>query len=236
MAWLLANSTKTGVPQKTFNLPHLSHHIMDLKMLPRDFYDRDPKLVAAELLGKVLIRDFGDKKAGGIIVETEAYYGMSDPASRASKGVTKLSKWLWEDAGTVFVYKVHGHSLLNIITERKGEPSGVLIRAIEPIFGINIMAKNRGLSVVGRNNRMLTSGPGRLTMALRIGPEHNGLKVYDENSPIRIYDRGLRVERDKIGRSHRIGVSMDMDEELRFFVLGNKYVSRYREYGRGYIV
>ena len=112
-------------------------------MLPKSFYDRDPAIVAKEILGCILVKK-DIELLEGKIVETEAYYGMSDPASRARKG----AKIMWEDAGTAFIYMVHGNWLFNIITLSKGEPSGILIRAIEPIKGIDLMKKRRKIKEI----------------------------------------------------------------------------------------
>jgi len=185
--------------------------------LPKSFYDRDPADVARDLLGKLLVVD---DKLKGKIVETEAYYGLSDPASRAFKGKTKLSRWMREDAGSTFVYMVHGYWLFNVITEREGKPSGVLIRAVEPVEGVEYMIERRRTE----NLKNLTSGPGKLTIAFGISGEDNGMKVYDEDSRIVIED-GERTG-FKIATSGRIGVREDLSEHLRFFIEGNKFVSR----------
>jgi len=119
-------------------------------MLPKKFYNRDPMEVAIGLLGKIIIKR-NNHILKGRIVETEAYYGLSDPASRARKG----AKIMWGSPGITFIYMVHGNWLFNIITMPIGEPSGVLIRAVEPLEGIEIMKKNRGIEDI----KNLTSGP-----------------------------------------------------------------------------
>jgi len=188
-------------------------------ILPKSFYERDPAVVARELLGNMLV--VRDKEVlKGRIVETEAYYGLSDPASRAFKGKTKLSRWMWEDAGSTFVYMVHGYWLFNIITERKGKPSGVLIRAVEPVEGIEHMMKRRGKKKI----RDLTSGPGKLTISFNISGEDNGLKVYDPESRISV--EKCDDKKFNISTSGRIGVREDLQKHLRFFIEGNGFVSR----------
>ena len=183
-------------------------------MLPKKFYNRDAATVARELLGKIIVkRDEGIMK--GRIVETEAYYGMSDPASRARKG----AKIMWEDAGISFIYMVHGNWLFNIITMPRGEPSGVLIRAVEPLEGIEKMKRNRGVE----NIRELTSGPGKFTKAFGIDKRYHGIKIYARNSPIYIKDGKMDGE---IVRSYRIGVKQDLPEPLRFYIKDNPFVSR----------
>jgi len=188
-------------------------------ILPKSFYERDPAVVARELLGNILVVS-DNELLKGRIVETEAYYGLSDPASRASKGKTKLSRWMWEDAGSTFVYMVHSYWLFNIITERKGKPSGVLIRAVEPLEGLEYMMKRRRTD----NVKNLTSGPGKLTISFNISGKDNGLRVYDSNS--RIFIEKCNDKNFRIGTSGRIGVKEDLQEHLRFFVEGNKFVSR----------
>ncbi len=187
-------------------------------LLPKSFYDRDPAEVARDMLGSILVVNDGETK--GKIVETEAYYGLSDPASRASKGKTKLSRWMWEDAGSTFIYMVHRYWLFNVITEKEGKPSGVLIRAVEPLEGLDIMIKRRGTTII----KNLTSGPGKLTIALGITGRDNGMKVYEKSS--RIFIEKGKKESFKIGMSGRIGVREDLPEDLRFFIEGNKFVSR----------
>lgn len=189
--------------------------------LGKPFYERDPAAVARDLLGQVLVVDRGPRcsPCSGTIVETEAYYGLSDPASRASQGKTKLSRWMWEDAGTSFVYMVHGHWLFNVITERQGTPSGVLIRAVEPGEGIEEMRKRRQTD----RTTNLTSGPGKLTQALGITGQDNGIAVYLSQAPIRI-EEGAGAE--AVATSPRIGVREDLPEPLRFFIPGNPFVSR----------
>ena len=183
-------------------------------MLPKKFYNRDPAIVAEELLGKIIVkRDNGILK--GRIVETEAYYGLSDPASRAKKG----AKIMWGGAGAAFIYMVHGNWLFNIITMPKGEPPGVLIRAVEPLKGIKIMKANRGIEDI----KNLTSGPGKFTQAFGIDKRYNGIKVYDRTSPIIIKNGEFNGE---IVRSHRIGVKHDLPIPLRFYIKDNKFVSR----------
>lgn len=177
-------------------------------LLSKKFYQRDPAIVAKEILGNYLVRKIGKRKLVGKIVETEAYYGMRDPASRAYKGeITKISKWMWAEAGTILVYMVHANWLFNIITGKKGNPQAVLIRAVEPAnFSTN------------------TSGPGRMTRAMKINGNYCGSNVYSKNSEIKIVEG--KNEKFKTGRSHRIGVSKDMKRKLRFFIKENKFVSK----------
>lgn len=189
--------------------------------LPQSFYERDPAAVAKELLGHRLVVSKNEYLAGAV-VETEAYYGLSDPASRASQdGMSKRSRWMWGAAGTSFVYMVHGYWLFNVITEGEGTPSGVLIRAVEPLEGIELMRQRRDR----KRRRDLTSGPGKLSIALGIDRSDNGRRVYSPSSPVRI-ERGGKERDVSVATSRRIGVTEDLPRDLRFYVEENPFVSR----------
>ena len=191
-----------------------------MKILLKRFYERDPVQVAKELLGKILVRKIDNKRLRGMIVETEAYYGKNDPASRAYSGRPKYcAKLLYDDPGKTIVYNVHNNWLFNVVAHEKGKVGAVLIRAIEPIEGIEMMKENRGVKEI----KNLTNGPGKLSKALRITKELNGIYVTRRSSPIIIVDNKNRVE---ICRSNRIGVTRDLKKELRFFIKGNLFVSR----------
>jgi len=149
-----------------------------MNVLPRSFYERDPAVVARELLGKVLIRRLASQVLSGKIVETEAYYGENDPASKAYKGRKTFNEPMFREVGRTFIYMVHGNWLLNIVAHPKGEVGAVLIRALEPLQGIDAMKKNRGTADL----KGLTNGPGRLARALAITKELNGVDVTDEKA------------------------------------------------------
>jgi DNA-3-methyladenine glycosylase len=127
---------------------------------------------------------------------------------------------MWGMPGSSFVYMVHGQWLFNVVTERVGKAGAVLIRALEPLTGIELMRRRRGVV----DERALTSGPGRLTQAMGITRADHLLDLTDPKSHLRIL-AGPRG-RFRIARSHRIGVSQDLPEKLRFFISGNLYVSR----------
>ena len=192
-----------------------------MKVLPKDFYERDPALVAKELLGKILVRRLGSEALSGKIVETEAYYGKNDPASRAYTGRKIFNELMFLDVGKAFIYMVHANWLLNIVAHLKNDVGAVLIRAIEPLKGIEIMRKNRKVEDI----RNLTSGPGKLTKALAITKEQNGIDVTEISSELTIAEG--KMESFEIETSHRIGVKNDLPRELRFFVKGNKFVSKF---------
>lgn len=189
-------------------------------VLKREFYERDPAQVARELLGKILIKGWGSSILSGEIVEIEAYYGMNDPASKAYKGKRKFNELMFLDVGRAFIYMVHGNWLLNIVAHSKGDVGAVLIRAIEPCEGIESMLKNRQV----KDAYALTNGPGKLTKALAITRELNGLDVTDERSPIRVVEG--YVESFNVISSKRIGVKADLPQNLRFYIEGNMYVSK----------
>ncbi|MCD6247884.1 MAG: DNA-3-methyladenine glycosylase [Hadesarchaea archaeon] len=192
---------------------------MKAKILPRCFYERDTARVAQDLLGKVLIHDTPEGTTSGKIVETEAYLGREDPASRASRKRTRLNEIMWSRGGLAFVYVVHAQNLFNVTTEEEGTPGAVLVRAVEPLGGLELMRERRGVS-----GRELTSGPGRLTQAMGITRAQHGLDLTDPRSELKIVEGGS--EEFEIGKSHRIGVSRDLERELRFFIRKNPFVSR----------
>jgi len=175
-----------------------------MKVLPKDFYERDPALVAKELLGKILVRRLGSEVLSGKIVETEAYYGKNDPASRAYTGRKIFNELMFLDVGKAFIYMVHANWLLNIVAHLK-----------------NDVGANRKVEDI----RNLTSGPGKLTKALAITKEQNGIDVTEISSELTITEG--KMESFEIGTSHRIGVKNDLPRELRFFVKGNKFVSKF---------
>jgi len=191
-----------------------------LRPLPRSFYERDTAKVARELLGKILVHKSSKGVTSGKIVETEAYYGKRDPASRASRKMTKLNWLMWERGGLAFVYMVHANDLFNVTTERESIPGAVLIRALEPLEGIELMQRRRRVM----NELELTSGPGKLTQAMQITREHNELDLTNPKSELVIIEDTCR--QFKIGKSHRIGVTRDLKRDLRFFVQDNPFVSR----------
>ena len=193
---------------------------MVIRVLARNFYERDPALVARGLLGKILVRRLNSQILCGKIVETEAYYGEKDPSSKAYKGRKMFNELMFMDVGKAFVYMVHGNWLLNIVAHSKGDVGAILLRAIEPLQGVEIMMKNRGVKDI----LALTSGPGKLTKALAITKKLNGIDVTKEDSELAVAES--ETESFEISSSHRIGVEFDLPQELRFYVKGNKFVSK----------
>lgn len=191
-----------------------------MRILKRSFYSRDPDKVAKNLLGKILVRKIGDKILSGKIVETEAYFGREDPASRAHLGRPRYCVELLHDTpGKSLVYMVHGNWLFNVVAHAKGRAGAVLIRAIEPLSGIDIMLKNREVNKITN----LTNGPGKLTKALNITMKQNGIDLTSSKSEIFIRDSREKFE---VCTSKRIGVTRDLKIDLRFYIKGNRFVAR----------
>jgi len=192
-----------------------------VERLLRPFYARYSPDVARELLGCVLVRRIGGRTLSGRIVEVEAYRGSDDPASHSYRGPTKRSSIMFGEAGHVYVFFSYGnHWCLNFTTEAEGQPGAVLIRALEPIEGIKQMAKNRRVPEVGR----LTNGPGKLTKALSIDGAFNGEDLVKSR---RLYVMD-REEPARVRASPRIGVSKGREQQWRYFVEGNPFVSKRR--------
>lgn len=201
----------------------LSIPLDKMKILSKNFYLKDSALVAKNLLGKLLIRKLKekDKLLVGRIVETEAYYGEKDPASRAYGGMKNFNKLMWGEVGRAFIYMVHANWLLNAVAHSENEAGAVLIRAIEPLYGIEEMQKQRKVSDLTE----LTSGPGKLTKALKIAKELNGADLTNVESEI--YICHSQAEKSfKIQSNHRIGVSRDLPVKLRFYIDGNPFISK----------
>lgn len=198
-------------------------------MLPREFYDRDARIVARELLGKVLVRRVNGKVLTGRIVENEAYLGEKDPAAHAAAGRTARNAVLFGPPGHAYVYFIYGnHYCLNVSCLPEGNAGCVLVRALEPLSGIEEMVRLRALKFEGvperaSELRLLTSGPGRLCQAMAITRAgENGVDV-TENSNLYIADDGFRPE--KIASTPRVGITKATEEKLRYVISGNPYVS-----------
>lgn len=197
-----------------------------LKLLDKSFYNRKNVLqVARDLLGKILITQLDDVRTSGRIVETEAYAGVGDRASHAFGGRrTARSEHLYGEPGTVYIYISYGmHHLFNVITNKKDTPHGVLIRALEPMEGVEHMLDRTGkLS----GDFSITKGPGNLSRAMGMTKIHSGGNVFSKE--IFIADDGMRYKKNEIIITKRIGVEgarEDAELPYRFIVKGNPYVS-----------
>jgi DNA-3-methyladenine glycosylase len=194
--------------------------------LPRSFYDRDPRRVSRALLGKVLVRRWNRKLLAARIVEVEAYLGRGDPAAHAYAGKTARNAVLFGPPGHSYVYFIYGnHYCFNVSCLPDGEAGGVLFRALEPLIGIEEMAKLRGISLSGpRSLRTLTSGPGRMAEAFGITRERdNGKDLTSASSDLWIADDGFRPRRVLVTR--RIGITKAAEHPLRYVIAGNPFVS-----------
>lgn len=185
--------------------------------MPRSFYDRPAEVVARALLGKILVH--GD--AAARIVETEAYLGLTDRAAHAWRGLTPRTKVLFGAPGHAYVYLIYGmYECLNLVAEGEGSPGCVLIRALEPVAGIEEMRERRGAV---KRDRDLANGPGKLTIAMGITRTLNGADV--TRGALTVCEPVSQEDFD-IGMSPRIGIQHNVDWPLRFFVAGNACVSR----------
>lgn len=204
-----------------------------MKALPASFYNRATLNVTEELIGKVLVHEVRGRRAAGIIVEVEAYIGESDPACHAAPGPTKRNAPLYGPPGRAYVYFNYGmHYLVNAVTEKEGSPAAVLIRALEPVEGVDTMVRRReptkrprrSFSLKGvaeKDLRGLCSGPGNLTKALAIDLRQNQANL--TTSRLRIEDHGITP--DKVTWTPRVGIRVGTDREWRCCWAGHAGVS-----------
>src|SRR5262249_19895087 len=198
-------------------------------VLPRSFFDRDPRRVARELLGKLVVRRKGRELLAGRIVEVEAYLGANDLAAHAAAGRTARNEVLFGPPGHAYVYFIYGvHYCLNVSCLPDGKAGGVLIRALEPVAGLDRMARARGLEDLNlesvRDLRKLTSGPGRLSEAFGITrPRDNGKDMVSRRSDLQVVDDGFRG--GKVLVTPRIGIVKSAGLPLRYVLEGNHFVS-----------
>ncbi len=194
-----------------------------MRTLAPDFYARPVLEVAPELIGCVVEHD----GCAGVIVETEAYH-ESEPACHAYAGLTPRTRVLFGPPGLAYVYRSYGiHALLNAVCEEEGVGAAVLIRALSPVEGIELMRERRGL-VGGRSARdaELCSGPGKLTQALGISLDENGTSLSD--GPIRIGERSGEWATPTVSIGTRIGITRAAELRWRFAAAGDANVSRPR--------
>lgn len=184
----------------------------------RQFYSRPATIVAPELLGQRLIYEGPAGPVGGIIVETEAYMGPGDEASQAHRGPTPRTQIMFGQAGHAYIYFTYGlHYCLNVVTSPAGQASAVLIRAIEPTIGVEVMRHNRPVE----SDQQLTNGPAKLTQAMGLSVVQSGLDLL--NSPLKLLPgRSNQV----IATSPRIGIRLARDRLWRYYIRDNPYVSR----------
>lgn len=208
----------------SFNLSIDDGTIQQINLKPNIFYKKPTIALAKNLLGCLLIKVSNDGVASGYIVETEAYIGPEDKAAHSYQNRrTKRTEVMFGEPGFAYVYKMHTHCLVNVVSGEQGNPEAVLIRAVEPFSGIELMKKRRGLN----NLKMLTNGPGKLSKALGITIEDYGTTF--QEPPLMI---GEGITPENIGIGKRIGIDNSgeaKDYPLRFWIKGNPFVSRHQK-------
>ncbi len=190
--------------------------------LPADAFNRDAEVVALDLLGAYLVSDLEDVRCVGRIVETEAYAGPHDPASHAAATIGRTSRNdpLFGPPGTAYIHLNYGiHWCLNAVVGAEGFPAGVLIRALEPVEGLDVMRSRRP----DRTDRELASGPARLTRALAIGPQ---LQRHRLDQPPLLICAGEAVPAEEVVRTTRVGISRGAELDWRFYDRRSDHVSR----------
>ena len=196
------------------------------KKLPRSFYTRENVVeISRELLGKFLLTKINNVITGGMIVETEAYRGMDDKACHANNNKrTKRTQIFYGNGGFAYIYLCYGiHHLFNIITNKEHVADAVLIRAIEPHIGIDVMLQRRNMH---QPHHSLTKGPGSMSQALGITTKHYGTDLLGQT--IWLEDRGVKLTENEIASTPRIGIDYAGDHATRpwrFFVKNNPWVS-----------
>lgn len=199
-----------------------------MEKLPRSFYLRPTLRVARELLGVYLMRRLGNRLLIGRIVEVEAYLGERDPASHAYRGMTERNEVMFWKGGHLYVYFIYGmHYCCNVVTEREGIGHAILLRAVEPVAGIETMARRRGITLRSEADLLkLCSGPARLCQAFGIGRRDNGTDLCGDRIWLAAPVSG-RPPRP-IGRSTRIGIARGKEHPWRFFIRNSPFVSAWK--------
>jgi len=189
--------------------------------LPRSFFLRPTAIVARDLLGRVLVHESSEGAAAGVVVETEAYL-RADPASHSFRGPTSRNASMFGPPGRAYVYLVYGvHHCFNVVTAPAGIGGAVLVRALEPIEGLDLIRLRRG----DVRDRDLCNGPGKLVQALGIGREHDGVDL--SRGPILLLERKpLQFARARLARGVRVGITSGTDLPLRFYLRESLFVSR----------
>ena len=202
----------------------------DTKLLRRAFFNRDPRTVARELLGKLIVRRDGRKQLAGRIVEVEAYLGAGDLAAHAAAGHTARNAVIFGPPGHAYVYFIYGvHYCLNISCLPAGDAGCVLIRALEPVSGVADMANARGMADLDltsmRDLRKLASGPGKLCEALGITrPRDNDKDMLSPKSDLQVMTDGSLVQ--EVAVTQRIGITKAAELPLRYVIAGSDFLSK----------
>ncbi len=190
-----------------------------------EFYHLETRLLAQKLLGAKLVRVLDGVRMEGIIVETEAYLHKNDPACHAARGMTRRNQTMFASPGHLYVYTIHTRQCMNVVTEREGLGAAVLIRALEPCGGFELMEANRNRVPKKHPLRKedWANGPGKLCEAFGIGLPQNGIYLPTDDD-IWI-EPGPEIPRKQIGKSGRIGISQGTNLLYRYFINGNRFVS-----------
>jgi DNA-3-methyladenine glycosylase len=208
----------------------LKSEIIKELISPAFYMSEDVVSVASALLGKIIVTEIDGETTGGLIVETEAYRGPDDRGSHSFGGrYTERTKTMYETGGTVYVYICYGmHPMFNIVTGLVGQGHAVLIRAIQPLIGVDVMSKRRGISM---HHVQLTDGPAKLAVALGITKSMDGTLVYDDISKIKVY-HGIDVPPSNVVTGLRVGMSVHTGpcayRPWRFYIKDNEWVSKPR--------
>ena len=190
-------------------------------VLSPDYYAGDTIQIARSLLGKLLVHLSPYGCTSGIIVETEAYLSKDDPACHAARGKTKRNAAMFGPPGRAYVYFIYGkYYCFNVVTNIEGVGEAVLVRALQPIKGLDLMQKRRGKPLKPTH---LANGPGKLCIAMGINREHNNVSL---QGPILFITAGIKIHSALIGSSGRIGIKQGENKPWRFFIKGNPYLSR----------
>ncbi len=198
-----------------------------LQPLPPEFYNRDTVTVARDLLGRMLCHDNGEGLTAGLIVETEAYLSCGDPACHAARGKTARNEAMFDPAGRAYIYFIYGnHYCFNAVTGQSGVGEAVLIRALEPVVGLELMYRRRGPL---KPETGLTNGPGKLCQALGITGVLNRQPL--QGHPLWIGRGFKRREQEPLSiiSAPRIGISRGGDKPWRFYIEGNRFVSNWKQ-------
>ena len=195
-------------------------------IIPKKFYERELHTVAKELLGKILVRKIGTASVSGRIVEVEAYDGANDEASHSFKGRTMRNDVMFRGGGLLYVYFTYGmHFCANVVVGKEGDGKALLIRALEPMDGIELMAKNRfeKKNITEREFINLANGPAKLCKALSIYKNDNGKSLVSDEIFI---EEAEPVPDSEIIRTVRIGIKKSVDLQWRYYIKGNRFVSK----------
>ncbi len=188
-------------------------------ILGRDFYNRDTVAVARDLLGMVLVHDSPEGRTAGRIVETEAYI-TGDLASHANRGQTKRNTPMFGESGHAYIYFIYGvHWCFNVVTQKEGVGEAVLIRALEPMEGVELMQQRRKQTDI----KNLCNGPAKLVAAMGITPDYNGVDITHGALSI---EAGISVAGEEVVTTTRIGIIKSADLPLRFYIKDCPFISR----------